>query len=129
MVESTFSVSVFCVVSAILVVILKQYVREHAFFISIIVCVLVLGELFNIILPLIDDIRSIFIESGLPEDYLSIIFKAISICLITQLTSDLCKDSGENAIASVAEMWGRGTVAYLSLPLIKALITRITEML
>ena len=52
MVESTFSVSVFCVVSAILVVILKQYVREHALFISIIVCVLVLGELFNIIFPL-----------------------------------------------------------------------------
>lgn len=79
--------------------------------------------------PVLDDIRDIFLDSGLPESYISLVFKATAICLITQITSDLCRDSGETAIASAAELWGRGAVTFISLPLVRTLISRITEIL
>lgn len=79
--------------------------------------------------PVLGDIRDIFLDSGLPESYISLVFKATAICLITQITSDLCRDSGETAIASAAELWGRGAVTFISLPLVRTLISRITEIL
>lgn len=129
MVESAFTTAVFCVASAILAVLLRQHVREQSLFISLAACVVVTGGLFAMLAPILGDIRGLFLDSGLPESYVSLVFKATAICLITQITSDLCKDSGETAIASAAELWGRGAVTFVSLPLIKALISRIGEIL
>ncbi|MCR5708623.1 MAG: stage III sporulation AC/AD family protein [Ruminococcus sp.] len=129
MVENAFSTAVFCVASAILAVLLRQYVREQSLFISLAACVAVTGALFGMLTPVLGDIRDIFLDSGLPESYISLVFKATAICLITQITSDLCRDSGENAIASAAELWGRGAVTFISLPLVRTLISRITEIL
>ncbi|SEK32640.1 stage III sporulation protein AD [Ruminococcus sp. YRD2003] len=129
MVENAFSTAVFCVASAILAVLLRQYVREQSLFISLAACVAVTGALFGMLTPVLDDIRDIFLDSGLPESYISLVFKATAICLITQITSDLCRDSGETAIASAAELWGRGAVTFISLPLVRTLISRITEIL
>ncbi len=129
MVENAFSTAVFCVASAILAVLLRQYVREQSLFISLAACVAVTGALFGMLTPVLGDIRDIFLDSGLPESYISLVFKATAICLITQITSDLCRDSGETAIASAAELWGRGAVTFISLPLVRTLISRITEIL
>ncbi len=129
MVENAFSTAVFCVASAILAVLLRQYVREQSLFISIAACVAVTGALFGMLTPVLGDIRDIFLDSGLPESYISLVFKATAICLITQITSDLCRDSGETAIASAAELWGRGAVTFITLPLVRTLISRITEIL
>ena len=129
MVENAFTTAVFCVASAILAVLLRQHVREQSLFISLAACVVVTGGLFAMLAPILGDIRGLFLDSGLPESYISLVFKSTAMCLITQITSDLCKDSGETAIASAAEMWGRGAVTFVSLPLIKALISRIGEIL
>ncbi|MDE6848134.1 MAG: stage III sporulation AC/AD family protein, partial [Ruminococcus sp.] len=61
--------------------------------------------------------------------YISLIFKAAAVCFITQITCEICRDSGENAIASAAEMWGRGAVTFMSLPVLKALLERINEII
>lgn len=79
--------------------------------------------------PILEDIREIFSGSGISDSYLALVFKATAICLITQITCELCRDSGEAAIASAAEMWGRGAVTFISLPLVKALIEQIGEFL
>ena len=129
MVENAFTTAVFCVASAILAVLLRQHVREQSLFISLAACAVVTGGLFAMLAPILGEIRGLFLDSGLPESYISLVFKSTAICLITQITSDLCKDSGETAIASAAEMWGRGAVTFVSLPLIKALISRIGEIL
>ena len=36
----------------------------------------------------------------MPGEYGLILFKALGICLITQLASDACRDAGEAALAS-----------------------------
>lgn len=79
--------------------------------------------------PAIAEIRELFGTAGISSDYISLVFKAMAICFITQITCDLCRDSGESAIASAAEMWGRGTLTIIALPLLKALIEMINEFL
>lgn len=129
MVESAFTTAVFCIVSAILAVLLRQHVREQSLFIALAACVVVAGGACAMLAPIIGDISGIFADSGLPESYISLVFKATAICIITQIASDICRDSGETAIASAAELWGRGAVTFISIPLIKAIISRISEIL
>lgn len=129
MVENCFSVAVFCVCSAILAVLLRQHCNEQSMMISLATCAGVLVGLMIFVEPLISEVSDIFSQAGISDSYISLIFKAAAICFITQITCEICRDSGENAIASVAEMWGRGAVTFMSMPILKALIEKINEIM
>lgn len=127
MVENSFSVSVFCVTAALTAVLLRQYCREQAMLISLAACSVIILAFVGFVEPIYSDIRDIFEQAGVAESYISLIFKGFAICFITQLTCEICKDSGEGAIASVAEMWGRGALVIMCLPLIKKIFEIINE--
>lgn len=129
MVNDVTAVSGFCIAGAILAVLLKQYCKEQSMMISIGVCVMVFAGAAAVISPVLDRISELFVQSGLSESYITIVFKATAICFITQITSDLCRDSGESAIASAMELWGRVSIILMSVPLIESLVETITEIL
>lgn len=129
MVENCFSVAVFCVCSAIFAVLLRQHCQEQSLIIALAACVAVIGGFMLFLTPLVSDIRDIFSQAGISDSYISLIFKAVAVCFITQITCEICRDSGENAIASAAEMWGRGAVTFMSLPVLKALLEKINEII
>ncbi len=79
--------------------------------------------------PIVTEIRDIFTQAGISGDYISLIMKAAAVCFITQITCEICRDSGEMAIASAAELWGRGALTFMSLPIVKALLERINEII
>lgn len=129
MVENCFSVSVFCICAAALAVLLRQYCREQSLLMSLAACTIVVGGFMMFLAPLITEIREIFSQAGISDSYISLIFKATAICFITQITCELCRDSGELAIASAAELWGRGAITFISLPIVKNLLEKINELL
>lgn len=129
MVGSIVSVSGFCIAGAVLSVLIRQYCKEQSMLLSLGICTMVFAGAVSVIQPLTDRLSALFMESGLDESYISVVFKAMAICFITQITSDLCKDSGESAIASVMELWGRISVVIISLPLIESVVNTITEFL
>lgn len=129
MVNDSMSIAVFCICGAIFAVLLKRYCREQSLLLAVGVCTAIMVLFMNAIDPAIAEVRELFGTAGIPSDYISLVFKAMAICFITQITCDLCRDSGESAIASAAEMWGRGTLTIIALPLLKALIEMINEFL
>lgn len=129
MVENSLTVSVFCICSAILAVLLRQYSREQSMLTALAACVGVMSGFMLFVQPVISEVREIFSAAGISDSYMSLVFKAAAICFMTQITCDICADSGETAIASAAELWGRGALAFMSLPLIRSLLERISELL
>lgn len=129
MVDRSIATAGFCICSAILAVILRQHCREQSLMLALAACTAVIAGFMSFFSPMITEISDIFTRAGISDAYLSLIFKATAICIITQITCELCRDSGETAIASVAEIWGRGAVTFISLPLIKALLEQINEIL
>lgn len=127
MIDRTFAAAAFCVCGALLAVLLRRYCQEQSLLIAAAVCAGTAAAALSLLAPMLSDIEDIFTQAGLSGDYISLIFKATAVCLITQITCGLCKDCGESAIASAAEIWGRAAVAFISLPLIKALIGQISE--
>ncbi|MBR5513824.1 MAG: hypothetical protein IKV85_07565 [Ruminococcus sp.] len=129
MIDRSFVTASFCLCSAILAVILRQYCREQSMLLAIAACTIIMGSFAAFASPVMRELRDIFTAAGVSDSYLSLIYKGAAICIVTRITSELCRDSGEGAIASAAELWGRGAVTLLSLPLVKAVLEQINQLM
>lgn len=118
-----------CIVGAVTAVLLKQYCREQALFSSLAVCVIVVTAVLYSISPVIEKLEQLFLLTSLDRSWLTILLKATGICCITGIAADICRDSGEQALASAVELWGRVSLLILALPLIDSLLTLITGVL
>ena len=128
MVENCYTVGVFCLIGVIISVLLKQYCSEHSVMTAAAVCVVVAGAAVAMLGGPLDRIRDIFSQSGVSGDYIELIFKAVSICFITNISSEICRSSGETAIASAAEMWGKAAVTVLCIPVLEDIILLIDKL-
>jgi stage III sporulation protein AD len=122
MIAETGTTAAVCIIGAVLACLLKQYCREQALFCSIGICVLVLLAICAYFSPIAEQIQILFAETQLDTQYLGVLWKSIGICYLTGIAADLCRDSGETAMASVAELWGRITLLLLMLPMAKTLL-------
>ncbi len=69
-----------------------------------------------------------FDESGVTTEYISILIKVLGISLVTQFASDMCKDSGESALASKVEFAGKILITAAGIPIIKGFTGFIAEL-
>lgn len=106
-----------CIISTVICRLFDKGSREYALYIKIASAIMILSFVFVYISPLLESIRSIFERSEADTDYLKILFKATGICYISQFASDICKDSGENLLASQAELAGRVGLMVAAIPL------------
>ena len=49
--------------------------------------------------------------------------KALGVAVAVEITSDICKDAGENAIAERVSLFGRAEILILAIPMIKDLFS------
>lgn len=105
------------VVAAFLAVLLRRYNPEYSMAIGLIAGVVILALLLNQITPVISRLKTLLNSTSLPEEYGLILFKALGICLLSQLSADACRDAGETAMASKAELAGKIFLLLLALPL------------
>ena len=106
-----------------LAVILRERSRVFALSVSVLgACIIfysTLSELRDIVSKLYGITDSI--SSAAP--YIRLMLKVLGITLMTQLISDICRDNGENALASVIEISAKLIVVVLVLPLFEAIIS------
>lgn len=75
------------------------------------------------------EIRSLFYEGDADPQYVRILLKALGICYLTDFASGICRDSGENTLASQTLMAGKTALLITSLPMLEALIGVIKTLL
>lgn len=118
-------------ISAVLFVVIKKYSPEYMIFAELGSVLLV----FLLLYPYIKDIIDFYYEyadyGGIDDSYLKLVLKSIGIALLTQFASDICRDSGQSALAGKIEFAGKLFIAVLALPVAKSLIEvalKVTEM-
>ena len=79
--------------------------------------------------PVISELGELFAVAGLDEGYTALIFKSAAICIVTDITRNICIDSGESAMAAAAVLWGKMALTYMSMPLLRAVVDMIKEVL
>lgn len=116
-----------CIIATVLCKIMDKYQKEYALFLSLIISVGIILLGFSWVSPLFSEIQNMFQMAGADSEYFKILLKSLGICYITQFACDICRDSGENAIATQLELAGKISLLILAMPLFKVLIGIITD--
>ncbi len=118
-----------CVISSILCSLFGNFGREYAVYIKLAAAVALLSVVIIYISPVTETIYMLYEKSNADEEYLTVLFKALGICYITQFASDICRDCGENTLAVQAELAGKIALMLLALPLFETLAGIITNLI
>lgn len=111
-----------CLTASIICKALEKNSGEIKILLAVCTVCIILFRISGELSEIISMIRELFDKSDMDGDYLSIIFKGLGICYITQLGCDCCRECGEGVIASQLELAGKIAMLIISLPLFKALV-------
>lgn len=113
----------------ILSLILKEYRKEYAIYISLIGGLIILAGSLETIGEIIGFINKISVGTSYNKELISLLLKITGISILVQYAVSLCADSGENAIASKIDLGGKVIIISLSIPVISASLTMLMELL
>ena len=109
------------VLVTVLAFIFKELKKEYASVIiiagGIFITLWALGQVF----PVINYLRELTGSGGIAE-YFNIILKVLGISFLVQIGADICRDLGEESIASKVEFAGKAVILALVLPVLKSVI-------
>ena len=118
-------VAVIGVGAAILAAWIKSVKQEYAVWIllgtGVLLSVFVVGKL-EVIVEELQFLRSYFSSYG---SYLKLLLKIIGITYLAEISADLCKDAGANALASQIELFGKLSILVLCMPIMFSLLETI----
>ena len=112
------AIAILCLVAG---QVLKQIKSEFAMPLRIGGIVLIFGAVTLGLADVFEQVTVLLEASGI-RPYASVMLRALGIALLTRICSDLCRDSGESAVASGAELAGKIAILALCLPLIAEII-------
>lgn len=112
----------------IVCVIFKKIKEEYSLFIRIVITACVFAVSISVLYPVLNYISKIG-EGTTIQKYVPSLFKALGIAFTVQITSDVCKDAGENSLAERISFFGRAEILTISLPLIKNLFSLTQDIL
>ena len=98
---------------------LKQYKPEFAVISEAACAVVLIFMLGDEIRDALSVFQMFFENTGISEEYIAVLIKVLGISLVTQFSSDMCKDAGEGALASKVEFVGKVVITAAAVPVIK----------
>ena len=85
----------------------------------------IIGELSGVFVYL----ESIYDNVTYGREFFPIIIKVLAVAYIADFTAQLCKDAGENSIASKIELAGKIIIFYMAMPIFTAILQLIDSLL
>ncbi|MCL2014571.1 MAG: stage III sporulation AC/AD family protein [Oscillospiraceae bacterium] len=115
------------VAGAALATLLRQYKPEFAMAVSLVLGAFIFMSVIINMTPVFDTLKELG-ERVSDNRYVSAVIKCLGVCYLTSLASDICRDTGQTAIASKVELAGKVSILLLSLPLFNELISIILDL-
>lgn len=111
-----------CVIGAAFLVFFKQCRPEFGLLLKLTVLAFIGVAVlltFSSVASEIQDMQNLFGENGA---LVKILLKALGLSVIAQLAADICKDCGEQTLASAVEMTAKLSILLMALPAAKQLV-------
>lgn len=110
------------IIAVVLSAVLKSRSSSIAPFLTEITGILIISSVISALLPLVSFIKGLLSDGAIKYDVFDTLIKAAVIAVVCQVVYDICKENGENMLASVIEFAGNAEIMLMSLPLITALL-------
>lgn len=118
-----------CVIGALLAVVVRRGSPEIALLVTLAAAAVVLLFLSSALEELTDFLRELAENSGVPLALFGPLYKTVAIALVVKVGAGLCRDAGESALASVVETAGAVCALLVSLPLLRAVLELLMELM
>lgn len=116
-------------IALFIIMIIKQYRPEFSIYISIIAGILIFSIIIIKLGSVVELIKSLADKLGTNIQYFSLLIKITGIAYLAEFATNICKDSGESAIASKVELAGRIIIIAMSVPILGALVDVVINIL
>ncbi len=110
------------IVATAISVLIKQYKPEYSLAVNLGAGIVILLFVILASAPILAEIQELVAETGINNEYLVILLKALGICFVTQFAADVCRDSGAVSIATKVETAGKIAVLLCALPLFERIL-------
>lgn len=117
------------IVAAILSMTIKQEKPQLAILVSISAGILIFFIIADKLPYIVEIFNDIVNKTQVDTIFISTLLKIIGIAYITEFGSQICKDMGENSIASKIELGGKVLIMILGMPILTALTETILGIL
>lgn len=94
----------FALVALFVIVILKQYKPEYAIFASLTAGLVILLFFLSKVSTVITLLEKLVNDMGMNQEFFKILLKITGIAYLIEFATNVCKDAGENAVASKVEL-------------------------
>ena len=118
-----------CVIGALLAVVVRRGSPETALLVTLAAAAVVLLFLSSALEELTDFLRELAENSGVSLALFGPLYKTVAIALVVKVGAGLCRDAGESALASVVETAGAVCTLLVSLPLLRAVLELLMELM
>ena len=125
--DEIIKISTFCIVVAIIVVLVKTIRPEMGIGVLIAASVVIFTYIVLILGQVFEAGQDIIESGGLNKDDVGLIFKIIIATYVVEFARGICVDAGETGLAQKIEMCGRIYLIMLVLPTCMSLISTITS--
>lgn len=116
-------------VGLILSLVISKQSKDMSLLLTLAVCVLVCLGALEFLEPVTELLRELRRLGGLDSEAVSILMKAALIGLLSELMGLICADVGEGALGKALQILSNAAVLWLSIPLLRQLITMVGEVL
>ena len=117
------------IISTILCLVIKKDRPEFANFVAITAGVVILLSVVLKLNFIVEEINNLAKRADIPSMYISLIIKLIGIAYIMEFAISICKDCGENNIASKLEFGGKIIIMSMSFPILLSIIDSIISII
>ena len=116
------------VLGAVAALLIKKQSGGQAALVGVVALVRLLSPVLARYKEAISSLHAMLAETGW-EEYGVLMFKSLGVGLAVKVTADVCRDLGEESLASALETAGRLEILLLCLPLMNELLATIREVM
>ena len=118
-----------CLTAALLSAVLDRRDRAYSMALGMLACAAALIACVRALRPAARFLEELNELSGLEPSFFSPLVKTVGIGIVTQISCAVCADCGQNAMAKAAELCGTCACLVLALPLMRAALDVIRQMM
>lgn len=103
--------------------------RDIATVLSVAACCIAATAAVTYLEPVLDFLWETQQLCNLPEGLVGVLFKAVGIALVAELSATVCADAGNASLGKILQILGSAVVLSLAVPMFRTLMTLIKEMI
>lgn len=124
-----FGVAAVSLCSVVIALLLKRRNEEYTMLLSLVTVIMLMVAALQNAAPMISEIQALTNSGLFNNGYIEILMKTIGITIISQVTVNICKDSGQSAVAYGVNLAGKVAVLVIAMPIITGIFSYINEIL